>query len=1475
MLPRGVMTAESWRVAQLVVDRGRGGGSRGSGYLVAPGLVLTAAHVVAEASAVRVRLDLGQRTEIDVSAEDWWVDPEGSNGTDLAVVRIALGATEGRDAEPARFGRIGDCTAVFAVQVFGFPRFKLRASHAGEDGPGVFRDLEQVTGHVPVAANRRQGTLAVYLDDPPPASPETRDSSPWAGMSGAAVWAGGRIVAVVAEHHADEGAGRLTARRVDRAYEMLPAPDLGRLVEWLGLASAADGIPDVVPARAGQRIRSAYLEQVRVLAPDELIARDGELAAWAEFCAGPDAYAWWQARPWAGKTALAAWFVTHPPVGVDIISFFITGRLAGQADSDAFLDAMIEQLTALAPDDDSPVVAGPRVGAWHSLLESSAALAEERGRRLVVVVDGLDEDDVGASPTRGRPSIASLLPRRPGSGVRIIVTSRPDPGLPDDVPDGHPLSTCIPHRLPVSWIAEDLARRAKQELRDLLTGDRTGIDVAGYIAGSGGGLTRSDLSALIAAPPRMLDPILRGVSGRSLETRATPDFRDNIPDPATRVYLFAHETLRVTAEEQLGDELARYRQQIHEWIGPYANAAWPDTTPDYAIRGYPRLLAATGDPTRLSALARDPHRHAFLLRTTGSEYAALAEIRAALRLNADQDLPDVQALVELAVYRHAISIRNQSIPVRLPAVWAQLARFDHAEALARSITDQHTHQSALVELARAMAQTGDPDRAEALARTVIDPQDQARALTDLARVAAHGGDQRRASRLLADAEVVARNLNSSYTQAKALAEVASAAARVGDLDRAEALARAISKTKLDSKVQALTAVARAAAQAGDLGRVTRIATDAAALARTLADRKAQGRALSELGTVAPQVGDPDRAIGLAIDAEALAHTGNVTDPYYQVRALRELADAVAQAGDPDRAEALARTITDPEAQGWALSGLASAAAQADDPDRADRLAADAMARLFNPYFQAWVLTELASGAARAGDPDRASQLVIEAEALARAFTHPYAGYPYFMAQALTGLGSAAAEAGDPDRASRLFAEAEVLARSIHLPNYARQKAQTLTELARAAAHAGDLDRAEAVARTITDPDDSRQVLAELAIGAAKAGDFDRAEVLALTIIRPRYQARALTELAIVALQVGDRDRASRLATDAEVLARTVTDLGDQGQMHAALARAAAKAGDFDHGEALARTITNPYYQAEALTELASAVAQAGDQDRASQHAADAEALLARSDATPAGQAEALTGLARAAVLAGDSRHASQLMTKAAAQARAITAPPFQTKAITDLAIVAAQAGDLDRADGLARTITDEVDQMRAFTKLAARAGDLGRASWLLTKAEREARTITNPNHQMRAFAKLASAAAQAGDPDRACRLAADAEALARTTTDRNHQARALIDLVIAAVYTSDPDRASQLASDAETLARTITNADDQTLAIIELARAAAQASSPDRAQRLLALALSAESPWPLSRAIEVVSHVFPSAIRGAGHVFMNAYKTEA
>jgi hypothetical protein len=97
-------------------------------------------------------------------------------------------------------------------------------------------------------------------------------------------------------------------------------------------------LSDVVPPSPDEWLTSAYQAQVRDIAPDQLLDREGELDELVRFCADDQPYAWWQAGPWAGKSALMAWFVLHPPAGVDVVSFFVTARLAGQSDSDSCTD---------------------------------------------------------------------------------------------------------------------------------------------------------------------------------------------------------------------------------------------------------------------------------------------------------------------------------------------------------------------------------------------------------------------------------------------------------------------------------------------------------------------------------------------------------------------------------------------------------------------------------------------------------------------------------------------------------------------------------------------------------------------------------------------------------------------------------------------------------------------------------------------------------------------------------------------------------------------------------------------------------------------------------------------------------------------------------------------------------------------------------------------------------------------------------
>ena len=834
------------RVAELLVTPATlGPGRRGSGYRVSASAVLTAAHVVRDAALVRVRFDADRPGEWLTDGTVAWSDP----AIDIAVVTITPRQQDQGQIAPVGFGRVAERDAVLTCSAVGFPRFKLRNDPAQplDDGSSSqYRDSAHAVGTIAVLSNRREGTLEVSVQlperDPDP------ERSPWEGMSGAAVWSAGRIIGLVAEHHRSDGLGGLAATRVDRWYERLLFAQLGELCDLIGLPATRYQLSEVVPSTAAELLEAGYTAQVRDIAPEQLLGREQELAELIRFCAGEERYQWWQAGPWAGKSALAAWFVSHPPAGVSVVSFLVTGRLAGQADSEAFTEAMVEQLAAVAgaPITGAATPAG-RDRERRRLLELAATRAAERQERLLLVVDGLDEDEA-ARPGGGKPSIMSLLPRRPPESVRVLVFSRPHPGIPSDVPGDHPLRRCVPRQLARSPFARDIEVEAKNELMERLHGDRLQVDILGLITAAGGGLTLRELGELTGEPEWTLGGKLGSVFGRSLKTRAPS--QPPSAGQADRVYLFAHETLRAMAEQELARDLDPYRRRINEWADTYRAQGWPDNTPRYLLRPYGRMLETTGDLQRLIAMASDPERHDRMLAYTYGDVAALAEIATAQQLLCGQPVPDLAALGRLAVYRDRLVNRNQATPEELPAIWARLGHTHRAEILARSITHPDSQARALTAVAEALAQAGQRDHAERIARTITDPDSQARALT----------------------------------------AVAEALAQAGQRAHAERIARTI--TDPDSQVRALAAVARALAEV-DRDRAAVLAADAEQIARTITDPDSRAQALAAVARALAEV-DRDRAAVLAADAEQIART--ITNPNRQVWPLTAVARALARAG---------------------------------------------------------------------------------------------------------------------------------------------------------------------------------------------------------------------------------------------------------------------------------------------------------------------------------------------------------------------------------------------------------------------------------------------------------------------------------------------------------------------------------------------------------------------------------------------------
>ncbi|MEU5900149.1 MULTISPECIES: trypsin-like peptidase domain-containing protein [Streptomyces] len=170
----------------------------GSGYLIAPRLVLTARHVLVDRHAgtpwpvitVRVGHHLdGEPTRAD--AELLWAHP---GGLDVALLRID------REVDPpgsVRWGRPAG-TAPLPYEGLGYPWA----------AKGKVRAPEHLRGLLPVLSGGRDRYV---LDQGPAPAARTDGGNAWAGTSGAAIFCGGHLVGVVTEEDQAYGARRLVA----------------------------------------------------------------------------------------------------------------------------------------------------------------------------------------------------------------------------------------------------------------------------------------------------------------------------------------------------------------------------------------------------------------------------------------------------------------------------------------------------------------------------------------------------------------------------------------------------------------------------------------------------------------------------------------------------------------------------------------------------------------------------------------------------------------------------------------------------------------------------------------------------------------------------------------------------------------------------------------------------------------------------------------------------------------------------------------------------------------------------------------------------------------------------------------------------------------------------------------------------------------------------------------------------------------
>jgi tetratricopeptide (TPR) repeat protein len=1120
----------------------------------------------------------------------------------------------------------------------------------------------------------------------------------------------------------------------------LPSRDAARerLLDGVRAAIAGHSRPLVEPAFPGPAAagtpaaaRSDYLAQVRQIAPRELVGRDAELAAMTAFCtdaaAGP--YVWWRAAAWTGKTALMATWVLHPPPQASVVSFFITARYAGNSDRAAYVEVVNEQLAALVGRSVPPYqTPSAQERLYWSLLSEAAA----RCQRLVLVVDGLDEDRGVAGPDPR--SIAALLPVVPPGGMRIMVAGRPDPKLPDDVPHDHPL------RDPAAvWLLRRSSHAAA--VRADMVGDLArlrddvpvGRDVLGLVTAAGGGLTSRDLAELGTADVTDwdIDRLLGTVVGRSFRSR-------NLNWGGGIAYVLGHEEIQQEAVRSYGPaRLAAYRERLHAWAESYRDRGWPAETPEYLLRGYFRLLSSTGDLARAVACATDPGRHDRMLDLSGGDTAALAEITDTQNAILATPHPDLPSMARLAVHRDRITGRNGRMPAGLPEVWARL---------------------------------GQPDRAEQLAGLITDPRERIRALSSLALTPS---DPDSARALAARAEKEARAVVRKPLEMDPLGEVATAWAGLGDHDRVLELGSAIAADV--RQVKTVRALAATLAGRGAPEPARSLLEKAEESARSSYDQMVRAWLLSLLARSFEAIGDHDHARALRRDAGQMMGSRAGPVPAYAGQVTFLL--ALAQTGDPGRAETIAGALPEPSDRFDTLITLAVDLDQTGDRQRARallELARTASTEIAHPIARVTTLTKFLRAATETGHPEIGSALLDDAEKSARA-----AAQSWGVGRELADLVGALAEAGDCVRAERI---ARVIGSSA-------ARASALAAVAKSSVMSGDHEHARALcieaeraARTDDDQPGRTTPLSGLATALAFIGDVPRAERVLDAVTEPSARIRPLTGIAAALMQPGKAGRGNAMVDEILDYGRSL-DVGRRGGWaENEIAVALADAGQVDRAEEFVRETTYPphtswYDRSKALCALAAGLTRAGRLDRA-------ERLANRLGDSPVAL-RVRCDLAASLGRAGLHDNAVRMVRLAEQFPPRFTGEADRRRTAGDLAGAFARAGDLERAEGLSRRITDPLTQTLALSGILvalATAGDREGASATADRAEASARAVTGASLRAIAVSELSVAFAQAGDADRA-------ERTARTIASPDVQARTMVRIATVMARAGDRDRA--------------------------------------------------------------------------------------
>ncbi len=239
-------------------------GSQGSGVMLSPRLVLTSAHVLHHKEWIHT---VHPASERPFPSKTVWRDDE----LDAALLLVGEELVDPKQwaLSRLRWGAVGTSDPLPGCQIVGFPAVQ-------RFGPEEHLEYDQLTGTVLPMAGRIRSTLVCEFDRAPVATPR-QGESPFAGLSGAPLFAGAVLIGVVTQVPTRRDHRRIEAVPVERIFNAPSFPqhvtgaDLSRYIPPV-LESVEPGFhlaDEEFERYYGRALRTRY-RKIEIFGIDEL-----------------------------------------------------------------------------------------------------------------------------------------------------------------------------------------------------------------------------------------------------------------------------------------------------------------------------------------------------------------------------------------------------------------------------------------------------------------------------------------------------------------------------------------------------------------------------------------------------------------------------------------------------------------------------------------------------------------------------------------------------------------------------------------------------------------------------------------------------------------------------------------------------------------------------------------------------------------------------------------------------------------------------------------------------------------------------------------------------------------------------------------------------------------------------------------------------------------------------------------------------